>query len=193
MEKIYLKGTDIAELIRASSTLKSNEMISGTLGEQRKRKDFGTVIVPVFYADNKTSLKEEKKITDTVNQKFHLIKCSICKILENIVASIEGLSAREDNLDKVYQDCDGKRYSVDEDGYKIYIDNRGFNYYIKYIPDLGKEFSYIKLYDQESNMTIGTFIDEERTMIYVEGSVYPMDLNGNILYDEEIPYLGPKL
>ncbi|MCM1053607.1 MAG: hypothetical protein NC483_06515 [Ruminococcus sp.] len=204
MERIILKDRDIAELIRAASAIEKDKMVVGTIGDTRKYRDYGTVIVSAFYVDkvvnlnskplnSKNNTYQDKTFNQELKRAFRLIKASACKIIQYSLERVKALAEREDDLDKEYQDSKGRRYYLDSEGYRIYIDDRGFDYYTKYIPDLEKEFAYIKLYDQDNNVVFGTFVDEERTLIQIDGIVYPMDINGNILYDEEVPYLGPRL
>ena len=90
---------------------------------------------------------------------------------------------REDYLDHIYIDEKGREFEL-IDGIRTYLDDRGFDYYVKVDAD-GREIEYVILTDG----SVASFLDEDRTIIKVGDKAYRFD--GNICYDEEVDFIYP--
>ncbi len=112
------------------------------------------------------------------NGKSHLIRNFVSTSLKYLQKQIDELSTPEDDLNKIYRDELGREYEI-IDGIKTYIDERGFNYYLKYDLD-GREFAWVKLTDGST----ATFLDPERTILQIQDKAYYFD--GQINWDQEM-------
>ena len=136
-----------------------------------KEGDCKTVISGVIDQEN---MKRAKK----GGKKFQVIRNFVAKKIEEWKKEVERLGEKEDDLDHIYRDDEGRYYEI-IDGIPTYLDDRGFDYYLKY-DENGNEYAWIKLTDG----SIGTFLNPERTYIQVGDHAYYFD--GTIRYDKEI-------
>lgn len=111
-------------------------------------------------------------------KKFSLIRDFVGRKIQKWKDSYRRLGEREDDLDQIYQDEQGRDYEL-IDGIPTYLDDRGFDYYLKYDRD-GNEYAWVKLDDG----SIGTFLDSERTIIQIGDKAYRFD--GTVRLDEEL-------
>lgn len=158
-----------------------------TLDKMFEKIDSPTIIPFTASYDGKEIIRgsfNQDIIQDKVKKSGKLVV--VRDFFEKLVAKAKeeyyDLIEPEDELD-YYIDEKGRTYEI-VDGIRTYIDDRGFEYYLKYSVDLGKELSWTKM----TNGSIGTFLDEDRTIIELEdGKAYYMDEFGKIDYSHEMP------
>lgn len=109
---------------------------------------------------------------------FKIVRNFVARKIEEWKDSYRRLGEREDGLDQIYQDEQGRNYEM-IDGIPTYLDDRGFDYYLKYDRN-GNEYAWIKLDDG----SMGTFLDPERTIIQIGDKAYRFD--GTVRLDEEL-------
>ena len=132
-----------------------------------------------------------KGIMDTENIKkakqkghgFTLLKSFVAQKIADLKQEMKEIAKSEDSLGQIYLDDKGREYEI-IDGIKTYLDDRGFDYYLKYDLD-GNEYAWVKLTDG----SFATFLDPERTIIMVGDKAYRFD--GTIHYDEEVDFIFP--
>lgn len=186
---------EIAELIHASNNLKPGEIQVGAVTEakishtddfkikaQFSKKDIVShddKIIPFSAIVGKSEDKIQGEINEDIFKKTKKKKVTR-GFFSRMKDYIKDLAQKEEDLD-YYVDEHNRPYIIEND-IRTYLDGRGFNYYLKYVE--GRTFAFTKLEDG----TIGTFMDPDRTIIEVNGHLYPMDINGTINYDEELDY-----
>ena len=127
--------------------------------------------------------KENIKKAKRSGRGFSLVKSFVSKAVEEFKKDYESIKKSEDDLDSIYVDEKGRDYQI-IDGYKTYLDERGFDYYLKYDLD-GHEYAWVKL----SDGSIGTFLDSERTVLKIGDKAYYFD--GAIHWDQEMDTFYP--
>ena len=158
---------------------------------KEKKNDSGKVIEMPFTAHRSgDSTSVIRGTIDCLNMRAFkkmgtssLVKNFVARQLEKLKQEGERLKMREDDLNQIYYDSKGRAYEM-IDGIPTYIDDRGFDYYLKYDRD-GNEFAWVKLTDG----TIATFLDPDRTVLQIGDKAYYFD--GEIHFDQEMDTLYP--
>ena len=122
--------------------------------------------------------QENVKRAKKDGKKLKVVRNFVARKIEKGKEEVERLGEREDDLDQIYQDEEGRNYEM-IDGIPTYLDDRGFDYYLKYDKN-GNEYAWIKLDDG----SMGTFLDQERTIIQIGDKAYRFD--GVVRLDEEL-------
>lgn len=116
-------------------------------------------------------------------QGFSLVKSFVTNKINEWRQELESMSQSEDDLNRIFVDDKGRKYEM-IDGVRTFLDDRGFDYYLKWDLD-GNEYAWVKLTDG----SIGTFLDPERTIIMIGEHAYRFD--GTVHLDEEVDFIFP--
>ncbi len=177
-QNYYITDEEIEELKRVAREMPMGIKV-GRIVRNVKYNANDIKIDASFRSDEELPGLDELLIN--VGAKFRLVK-------DFVKASWERwkeLAKPEDDLD-YYVDDKGREYYI-EDGARIYIDPRGFEYFRGYDPET-KETVYQFMYDGK----IATFINDERSLFMINGMVYSIDDEGMVYAHRNVDYIDFK-
>lgn len=191
-DRYYLSKEDIAKLAAISETLNPGEKRNITVYHDIISNEDATFKVSI-YLESVPKDKENYLTTSKrkIKNSFHLLKEKIVFKFNSLAEKVCELMLLNEAVD-LHLDKEGQYYYLESDT-KVYVDQRGFEYYQKYIPSLDKKINYMMLNYENGEVTFGTFIDDERTLILVDGEVYEVNNQGELSYNDKIINIGPRL